>query len=189
MKAVLSGSGGSQKNCAAERRLDDAAAIIAARLSARGLREAACRRRRSRHGLRWLEGASAFATRVCMEASNQPWHYQAPRSSDPRCPPLPRFRFRLVGSRKIASGCGISHVMSCLIHLITWIYNLDPTGETGLRINRDKHVHGRPSTCNTPAKRSRCLSLLVLPCGLRAHLALALALAAASTGVCFACCV
>ena len=92
LKAVLSGSGGSQKNCAAERRLDDAAAIIAARLSARGLREAACRRRRSRHGLRWLEGASAFATRVCMEASNQPWHYQAPRSSDPRRPPLPRFR-------------------------------------------------------------------------------------------------
>ena len=54
---MLSGSGGSQKNCAAERRLDDAAAIIAARLSARGLREAACRRRRSRHEPRWLESA------------------------------------------------------------------------------------------------------------------------------------
>ena len=108
------------------RRLDDAAAVIAAaRLSARGPREAACRRRRSRHEPRWLESASAFATRVCMEASNQPSHYQAPRSSDPRCPPLPRFRFRLVGSRKIANGCGISHVMSCLIHLITWIYNFN----------------------------------------------------------------
>ena len=45
----------------------------------------------------------------------------------------------------------------------------------------------RPSTCNIPAKLSRCLSLLVIPCSLRVRLALtlalALALAAASTGL------